>query len=63
MPNEEEERKVGAEAEEKEVTDRFTKLEKIILLGSACCLLDMSQETYRSAFKILRSLQDAIRSA
>ena len=54
--------KEGVEAEEKDVTNRNTNLEKIIILGCACCLLYLSQETHRSAFKLLRSLQDDIRS-
>ena len=55
--------KEGVAAEEKVFTDRFTKMKKSTILGSACCVLDLSQGTHRSAIKLLRSLQDEIRSA
>ena len=48
--------KAGVALKDKAVTDSFTKLKKITLLESAYCLLDLSQETHRSAFKLLRSL-------
>ena len=38
-------------------------MEKITIFGSACCLPELSQEADRFAFKLLRSLQDDIRSA
>lgn len=48
---------------EKSVTDRFTMSEKIIILGCDCTLLDLSQQTQRSAHKLLCSLQADIGSA
>ena len=49
-------------AEEEATTDTLIKFEKIPILGSACTLHYRSQETHRTASKILRSLQGNIRT-
>ena len=45
------------------ITDRLIKCEQIPILGSACTLRYLFQETQRYTSKLLRSLQDDIRSA
>ena len=55
--------KEGAEEEEEATVDRLTKCDHFPIIGSARALHFLSEESYRSASKLLRTLQDDIRSA
>ena len=47
----------------KAITERLTKYEQIPILGSACTLRYLIQETHRYTSNLLRNLQDDIANA